>query len=69
MSYTFDELIEAANITDVERHARFQYSVLDVEFEDDEAGEAFDNLSEEERERFFEILSENYSEESRERDV
>ena len=69
MSYTFDELIEAANITDVERHARFQYSVLDVEFEDDEAGEAFDNLSEEERERFFEILSERYSEASRERDV
>lgn len=67
MSYTFDELIEVANITDTEKHARFQYSVLDVEFDDPAAQEAFDNLSD--KVRFFEILSENYSEESRERDV
>lgn len=69
MSYTFDELIEAANITDTEKHARFQYSVLDVEFNDPAEQEAFDNLSEEDKVRFFEILSERYSEESRERDV
>lgn len=69
MSYTFDELIEAANITDTEKHARFQYSVLDVEFNDPAEQEAFDNLSEEDKVRFFDILSERYSEASRERDV
>lgn len=66
---TVHELTKMATITDTEKHARFQYSVLDVEFDDEEAAEAFDALSEKEREQFFEILSEEYSEASRERDV
>ena len=69
MSYDFHDLVRMATVTDTEKHARFQYSVLDVEFEDEDADEAFCNLSEKDREQFFDIMSENYSEDSRERDV
>ena len=69
MSYDIHDLVRMATVTDTEKHARFQYSVLDVEFEDVEADEAFQALSEKEREQFFEILSENYSEDSRDADL
>lgn len=69
MSYDIHDLVRMATVTDIEKHARFQYSVLDVEFEDEAADEAFQALSEKEKERFFEIMSENYSEDSRDADV
>ena len=69
MSYDIHDLVRMATVTDTEKHARFQYSVLDVEFEDEDADEAFQALSEKECEQFFEIMSENYSEDSRDADV
>ena len=65
MSYDIHDLVRMATVTDTEKHARFQYSVLDVSFEDEDADKAFQALSEKEKERFFEIMSENYSESSR----
>lgn len=62
---TIDELILEATVTDVEKHERFSYSVLDVGFENPEAREAFENLSEEDTQTFFDKMSENYSEQSR----
>ena len=67
--YDIHDLVRVATVTDTEKHARFQYSVLDVEFEDEDADEAFQALSEKDREQFFEIMSENYSEDSRDADV
>ena len=62
---TIDELILEATVTDVEKHERFSYSVLDVGFENPEACEAFENLSEEDTQTFFDSMSEKYSEESK----
>ena len=62
---TIDELILEATVTDVEKHERFSYSVLDVGFENLEAREAFENLSEEDTQTFFDSMSEKYSEESK----
>lgn len=62
---TIAELVLEAKATDTERHERFQYSVLDVRFENPEARAAFDNLSEEDEQKFFDAMSEKYSEESK----
>ena len=62
---TTDELMLEATVTDVEKHERFSYSVLDVGFENPEAREAFENLSEEDTQTFFDSMSEKYSEESK----
>lgn len=62
---TIQELTRFAKVTRTEKNAKFDYTVLTVVFEDLQARIAFEELDEDQKDEFFQLMSEKHSEETR----